>query len=329
MNVPSDREQTEERAAHWVLREDRGLAAQDLIALAGWLEESTANRLAYLRLKAGWQRMEKLAAMRNGECAELSAGRGNAKWRVCRAKPWRRGLAIAASILIAIAGGTGLFLYFGVPASVITYTTWKDERPVLHLPDGTKIQLNADTRVQANVTHGVRTVTLYRGEAYFEVVHDPARPFVVNVGNRRITDIGTKFSVRRDGDDIKVIVTEGQVKVDILGTPAATTPVFVNSGNEVLVRADQALVAPESLKDIDAALAWRAGVLTFDQDTLGDAANQFNRYNLRQIVVEGDARSIRIGGSFRGDNIDVFASLVQKALGLTVRYEDDRIIISK
>lgn len=317
MSVPSDREQTEEQAAHWVLREERGLAAQDRAALAGWLEESTANRLAYLRLQAGWQRTEKLAAIRNGECAQAAP------------RP-RHTLALAASIILAVlAVGAGLCLYLGMPASIITYTTRKGEHPVLHLADGTKIQLNADTRLQTNVTHGERVVTLDRGEAYFEVVHDPAHPFIVNAGNRRITDIGTKFSVRRDGDDIKVIVTEGQVKVDIVDTPATTTPVFANGGNEVLVRADQALVAPKSLKDMDAALGWRAGILTFDQDTLGDAADQFNRYNLRQIVVEGDARAIRIGGSFRGDNIDVFASLVQKALGLTVRYEDNRIIISQ
>ena len=59
----------------------------------------------------------------------------------------------------------------------------------------------------------VARIELASGEAYFDVVHDASRPFTVYAGNRRITDIGTKFSVFRNGDDVRVTVREGRVRV--------------------------------------------------------------------------------------------------------------------
>ena len=120
---------------------------------------------------------------------------------------------------------------------------------------------------------------LEHGEAYFDVVHDAQRPFVVIAGNRRITDIGTKFSVRRDGDDVKVIVTEGRVRVDIVDTGHAAAPVYAVGGNVVVAKSDETLVANASAKELDDQLSWRTDMLEFHQDTLADAAVQFNRYN--------------------------------------------------
>ncbi len=68
-------------------------------------------------------------------------------------------------------------------------------------------------------------MTLDAGEAYFEVVHDAQRPFVVYAGNRRITDLGTKFSVFRNGDDVRVVVREGRVQVEMLDASGSAAPV--------------------------------------------------------------------------------------------------------
>jgi transmembrane sensor len=316
--METEREQIEETAAHWVAREDRGLLPEENARLLAWLDAGAGHRLAYLRLKAGWQRTERLAAFKaSRQFPEDWVDRPRKRWII----------AAAAAILLA-AAGTGLWLHLRSP-SPVTYATQRGERPVLRLSDGTRIQLNTDTQVQTNVTRLIRTVTLERGEAYFDVVHDAKRPFVVIAGNRRITDIGTKFSVRHDGDDVKVIVTEGRVRVDIVNTPTPAAPVFADGGHVVVAKADETLVASKSLKEIDGDLAWRGGMLTFDEESLSDAAEQFNRYNRRQIVVKGSARDIRIGGSFRADNIDVFVLLVRNALGLKVTQEKEQIVISQ
>lgn len=311
--MSSGREGIEQEAATWVAREDRGLDPRESAALSAWLDASVAHRVAWLRLKAGWKCSERLGALRRTAQPPMSPD-------------WRRRAALAAGLLLAL--GAGLYFYLD-PLGPRTFTTHLGERPVLHLADGTRVQLNTNTQVKTDMTRATRTVTLERGEAYFEVVHDDKRPFVVYAGNRRITDLGTKFSVRRNGDDIRVVVTEGRVRVDVLNTPVPAAPVYANGGNIVLAKADETLVASKSLKDLEDELHWRSGMLTFDQETLASAAEQFNRYNTRQILVEGGARDIRIGGSFRADNIDVFATLVRNALGLKVTQDENRIVISE
>jgi transmembrane sensor len=183
--------------------------------------------------------------------------------------------------------------------------------------------------MHANVTATRRTVTLDAGEAYFDVVHDASRPFVVYAGNRRITDLGTKFSVFRNGDDVRVTVREGRVKVEILGQSAGRAPVVTDGGHEVVTKGGETLVFVKPDVDIANDLSWRSGMLVFNQQTLAEAAEQFNRYNERQILVEGNARKIRIGGSFKADNVEVFVLLLHRGFGLSVSDQGDRIVVSR
>ena len=63
--------------------------------------------------------------------------------------------------------------------------------------DGTRIELNTNTVLRARMTTAQRTVWLDKGEAYFQVKHDPAHPLTVIAGHR-VTDLGTEFLVRDD-----------------------------------------------------------------------------------------------------------------------------------
>jgi transmembrane sensor len=318
LNLVSQREDIEEQAARWVAREDRGLSPEEAAARDAWLAQETAHKMAYLRLQSGWQRTERLGAFR--PATSEVAGES---WLLRH-----RALVAAAAVLTLLTVGGGLYLR-PHQAPQQTYVARGNARPILHLADGTRIQLNADTQVRTDVTKAQRTVMLEHGEAYFDVVHDARRPFVVIAGNRRITDLGTKFSVRRDGDDVKVIVKEGRVRVDIVDTGQAAAPVYAVGGNVVVAKSDETLVANASAKELDDQLSWRTDMLEFHQETLAAAAAQFNRYNQVQIMVQGPARDIRIGGSFRADNVDVFVLLVRNALGLKVQRDEEKITISQ
>lgn len=307
----------EEQASHWLARENRGLDAESRGALDAWLEANTANRVAYLQLKAVWRRADRLAALRS---PSLSI------WRRVplrtTAPVWR----IAAVLALFIAVGAGaLFVY---NPFMNAYSTGIGETQIVRLSDGSRIQLNTNTSLATQVTNTTRTVRLDRGEAYFDVVHETNRPFVVVAGNRKITDIGTKFSVRREGEDVNVMVIEGRVSVETLNGegPAA----IIGKADDVLIsRRDGTLVAPQTPRTVAMALNWRNGLLAFDQETLADVAQEFNRYNHKQLVVVGKARNIRIGGTFRANNLDVFAALIQKGLRLKVEDNNNTITVSK
>jgi transmembrane sensor len=306
----------EQLASLWLAREDRGLTPEERLQLDAWLAESSLHHVSYLRLKASWRRADRLAAL----------GAGIARPPEQRVSRATRLAAMAAAVAV-------LFWSAAYVAHRLddgrTYTTAVGGRQVVQLADGTRMELNTNTRVRAQVTDSLRRITLDAGEAYFEVVHDARRPFVVYAGSRRITDLGTKFSVFRDGDDVRVVVREGRVQVETIGMPDAAAPVMADAGREVLVREAQILVTPKPDEELANGLSWRNGLLVFRQQTLAEAAEQFNRYNDRQIFVAGSARKIRIGGSFKANNLDVFVQLLHDGFGLSVSDQGDRIVVSR
>lgn len=320
-------DETEMMAAAWLAREDRDLTPAEAVALQQWLADSTLNRVAYLRLKASWQRADRLSALKNpissaAEPSDFLAG----FLAGLLARP-RLIAAIAASLLLLAAGAGGWRLWHGPSEQV--FATAVGKMQAVRLADGSRMELNTNTRVRTDVTAARRIVTLDSGEAYFDVVHDAARPFVVYAGNRRITDLGTKFSVFRNGDDVRVTVQEGRVKVDVLDRPAVDAPVVAEAGHTVMAKGSETLVFSKPDTDIDNGLAWRSGMLVFNQQTLADAAEQFNRYNSRKLIVEGKARRIRIGGSFKADNVEVFVLLLHRGFGLSVDNQGTRIVVSR
>ncbi len=320
----------EARAALWVVRrEEPGWTPADEAALAAWLDESMTHKAAYWRLEHGWREADRIAAL--GDLTALPADQGRFGWHA-----WWRPVAIAASLLLAVGLGT-LFLMPGAPgggseaAAQLRYATAVGARQSLALPDGSRVELNTDTIVRSGVTPERREIWLDRGEAYFEVAHAAEHPFVVHAGPRTITVLGTKFLVRRDGDRVSVSVVEGRVRVDQVGTPrdggrASTT---ITGGDVALAEGASTLVTTNAAERVEHALSWRQGMLSFDRATLAEAAAEFNRYNVRKLVVDDpETAAIRIGGTFQSNNIDAFVRLLHGAYGLRIEVRGDQTRIS-
>src|SRR5690606_17527285 len=107
-------------------------------------------------------------------------------------------------------------------------------------------------------------------EAYFEVAREPERPFVVYAGGRRVTVLGTKFSVRLDTDAnrIQLAVTEGRVKLEELRAKEPAPPLIAVGGDKVIAEGASMRVAARSTESVSRELSWREGLLRFDQTTL-------------------------------------------------------------
>jgi transmembrane sensor len=177
-------------------------------------------------------------------------------------------------------------------------------------------------------------VELKHGEAFFEVSKDPTRPFIVRAGDKRVVAVGTKFSVRRDGDDIEVIVTEGKVRVE--DGPAAqssrangSAEVFLTPGS--IARASEAgvLVQRKTLPEAEEQLSWRTGVLMFRNQSLQEAIVEFNRYNARKIVIQDPAvASLKIEGNFRATNVEAFVRLLESGFSVRAQVGPDQIVLT-
>jgi transmembrane sensor len=195
------------------------------------------------------------------------------------------------------------------------------------LPDGSTVELNTSTVIHAGVSNTTRDVWLDHGEAFFSVRHLQL-PFVVHAGSRLVTVLGTKFSVSREGDLVRVSVVQGTVRVSDANATDPNPEATITRGDFLETASGSTLVVQNAEDRIERSLAWREGMLEFEQTPLADAAEQFNRYNQRKLIVTGSAAALPIGGSFRISNVEAFARLLHDAYGLHVEYTPTEMKIS-
>lgn len=317
--------QVADRAAAWLIRQEDGdWSDEDQAAFDAWLAQSDAHKAAYWRLEHSWRQADRVRAL--GAPVEPAGAR-----RVPR-RPWKPA-AVAASLLAVVVFGAAQLGGWGGPSGSppVRYATSTGGHETVRLADGSRIELNTRTSVRAGVSPRGREAWLDSGEALFEIAPDPERPFIVHAGPRTVTVLGTVFSVRRDHDRVTVSVLEGRVRIDDAADPAgaASGSATLVGGMTAISRGGSTLVTQRSVERVQNALAWRDGMLVFDQTTLADVAAEFNRYNTQSIVVtDPETAAIRIGGAFQAANVEAFVRLLRDAYGLKVVREGDVIKIS-
>lgn len=305
----------EEQAAHWLLRqEEANWSDEDKVAFDAWIEASTLHRVAFYRLEHGWRRADRLAALKHSVMP-------NHRLHLSLMRIGQ--VAAAASIVAALLVGT-LTLRGDPQVSSRTYMTELGARSSYPLDDGSQVELNTDSQLRTELSAKSRSAWLGKGEVYFQIAHDPDRPFVIHAGKQLVTVLGTKFSVRLDGDHVTVAVLEGRVQVGAKASLAIATP-----GDVVFTQGDNAVVLHGPVDRVAAALSWREGVLTFDRATLADVAREFNRYNRKKLVVDpATTATIHVGGTFDAENVDAFVRLMQQAYRLTIEDDGSTVKIS-
>ncbi len=306
-------------AAEWLAKRDRGhWSAEDQSALDAWLAESTSHTVAYWRLDAAWNRTDRLGALRQQKVEAMAAKRAPVWPLVFR--------TAAALVLVTILGLAGTQFLHKHADTTRSYATRIGGRETIAFADGSKIELNTDTAIRARMTSAERTIWLDRGEAWFDVRHDPAHPFVVYAAGRRITDLGTKFLVRRNAKTLEVALVKGSVRVGE-GHGASR---LLKPGDVAVASAESMVITKKSAHELSNELSWRHGVLVFDNASLADVAAELNRYNRQKLVIaDEDAAKLAVVGSFRTDDVQGFTDIVRAVFKLHVENEGTRIVISR
>ncbi|MBS0420066.1 MAG: FecR domain-containing protein [Proteobacteria bacterium] len=337
-------------AGDWLARRDSGdWSGADQMRLEEWLEESVLHRVTYLRLEHVWERSQRLRALGTGKPdggppppgawvfspffdphpAQAAVRNPDHFKPAVSRRPsrilWAGGSA-AACVLLAVL----LAVSWNLGSRGASYRTPVGGIALIPLADGSKVTLNTDSRIHVSVTDHERRVELEQGEAYFEVAQDTRRPFVVRAGDKRVIAVGTRFSVRRNGDDVDVIVTEGRVRLE--GAPVAqlqkSAPELLSAGMVARAGDSGVLLENGTPTEAEESLSWREGVLVFREMTLAQAVAEFNRYNTRKIVIaDPHAADFRVAGSFRADNVDAFLRLIERGYPLRVERHEDRYIL--
>jgi len=335
----------EKAAADWITRIDRGLTAEEAVQFAAWEAADPRHAAELVHMIGIWRLLD--TADEVPEVMQLvPAVEARVARRVTR-RQWRplafaagglaAGLALVATLSpgpTSSKPGDATPLTAASAPGARSYQVLPSTAQRLTLADGSLVELRADSQVETAFSPGERRVWMVRGEAYFTVAKDPARPFVVQAGNVAVRAVGTAFNVRLAPATVEVLVTEGQVRVheaatsaSLLASAASTTsppnaplPVL-SAGQRIVVPASARAAGPTlvaTAEETERALAWRSAQLVFDRTTLEDAVAAFNSFNRRQLSLGDSAlRTRRLGGTFRADNIDAFVRLLETGFDLS------------
>ncbi len=289
-----------EEASGWYFRlQAEDVSAAEMDAFAAWLGQGQAQDEA-------WQEVQ---AMLGGlrEPARQVRRAEQAAWR----KPalrWRR-WACAAAVLLAV--GLTVQNTPWLDRLRADYATGTGESRTIELADGSHVQLNTDSAVQIRMSAGERQVRLLRGEGFFEVTKDPARPFVVQSGEGWVKVVGTQFSVARRDAQTRVQVAQGKVQV----SAGSGAPVYLEPGRAVEYQGRQ--LAEAHGFDPASGFAWRQRQLVFRQQPLSEVVSELNRYWPGKTLVLGDAlRNRVVSGVFEIDKPDAVIKALEYTLNL-------------
>lgn len=307
---------------------ESGSATEDDVSR--WIGADPQRIIAYERVAAWSGRLDRLAVLRPRNAADIDAdllapGRAGPRLPAfLLGRPALGGLAALAAAAIGLA----LFL----PSHLAEVTTGVGERRLIALEDGSTIELNTASVVSVNFKDSAREVSLRAGEAMFNVAKDAARPFRVLTRDRVITAVGTAFSVRREGQETRVVVSEGTVAVSLLGEGRSATQgkTYLVAGTSAKFSEGAADAARLSAQELAGRLAWRNGYVSFDGEALSAAIEEFNRYQRQGIVVADDIRGIRIGGYFKVSDREGFVRALASAFGIeAVRLTDGTVLLQR
>lgn len=306
-----------EAASAWCLALAEGeLSPGEQARFSAWLQANAANRAAFEDAAAVWDGVVEISlspsslALRREALAAFAQQR---RGRRGRGRAWSIGriAAVLVAGLMLLGGGSWWLLR---PSVLQTGT---GERRVVMLDDGSRVSMDAATRIRVQYSGHRRRLWLDRGRAKFDVAHDADRPFTVSAAGKLVRATGTQFSVELLGGDIRVVLYEGRVVVRaeagqdraLVGreNPAAGSAQAVLSPGQELVSPAAASTLKVAATDPVRSLAWEAGQLIFVDEPLASAVERVNRYaGARLVVDDAKAAEVRVDGVFAAGDNDAF-----------------------
>lgn len=312
-------------AAAWFTRlNNRTISHADLIDFRRWRAEP-AHASAYAEIERLWGRSASLADDPDIIAAIQAADRHQtlAQWL---AGLWRA-LVSRPVIGVGIALATGLLALLVAPSVLPpAYTTAVGEQRTVRLADGSRVQLDTNSKIRVRLSPGRREIQLVRGQAMFEVARDAARPFVVRAAETRVQALGTRFDVQLVGDGVRVILLEGRVEVT---EPSIGKTWALEPGEQLMSAAAASVVQnrPERV-DVAAETSWTRGQLVFRDMRLTDAIAQVNRYSRAPIRLRSAALADeRVSGVFDADDTEAFLAAITELHPLARSTGSDGAII--
>jgi transmembrane sensor len=228
----------------------------------------------------------------------------------------------------------------------MTAQTSKGQTYQFTLPDGTKVWLNADSKLEfsSNLSKGNTRIVKLQGEAYFEVSKvlmkeqglrskEKRLPFIVMSNGQQVEVLGTHFNVNAYADEgnTKTTLLEGLVQVTSQQKPG---DVIGKGFSEVLKPGQQTVLTANKLDvitaSIEQSIAWKNGQFAFEKQSLQEIMRCLSRWYDVEVVFEPGFKSMPFTGSVsRFKNISTVLNLLELTGKVHFRIEGRRVTVMK
>lgn len=309
MTADATHDQVEKEAADWFARLNKlSITTKALEDFHAWRRDP-AHDAAYERIEALWEtagRLSKHPDTARDIAAAIARGRRRRRFAWLRSRPTQVGIGLAA---VATAAALAFAFTLERPEP---YSTGLGEQRLVSLVDGSRLRLDTSTEVRVTFKPDGRQVELVRGQAFFDVAHDAARPFVVVAGDQSIRALGTRFDVRKEAGDVRVTLVQGAVEVSRQSDGATWR---LAPGQALAARGR--VVDPPRAVDVPTVTSWTSGRLVFRSTPLAEAVAEVNRYSADKIVLEtAQLQSVPVSGVFDVGDTRAFVSAVSELFNL-------------
>lgn len=273
-----------DEAADWLMQLCAGASDEERRACERWSKRSSEHARA-------WARAQLLLDKLGGLPSSLAMPALNREPAVGR----RAAITRLAAILAIAPASWGIWKLIDAQDWMADCRTAVGEQRVMHLADNSEVTLNTATAFNVHFNASLRNINLRNGEILVQTAREAAamyRPFSVNTTQGRMEALGTRFSVRVEGDSTHLAVLEGAVRI----TPT------LNAKQQILHAGRQVTFTQEAIGEIRAAdevvLAWTRGMLVADSMRLADFAAELSRYRSGIVQVDPAIAHIRVAGAF-------------------------------
>jgi transmembrane sensor len=330
-------------AAAWLMMLDSDdCNPADRIAFARWLGEDPTHQWAFEELSAIWARLHTLSEVKSRiddsnivrlpvphttpDISMDSPGGG-------RKNSWS---VLAASLLVIV----GIVADISARVPVEAYSTAYGETRDVMLSDGSRVELNAQSKLEFIVDDKQRRLRMTDGEAVFHIAGDQ-RPFIVEADRGSAAALGTTFSVKADADVFEVTVIDGRVAVRTDDSKPPLTEfdhvesfnfgdvtALLDAGQRFEISGDSPHYRISAADDLDQELSWRQGWVVIDNQPLGRVVHTMRRYSRTSIhIADSLLDDVRVSGKFNIGDVDSFLSLLTEKYDIIVDRSDTHWII--
>ena len=237
--------------------------------------------------------------------------------------------AVAASIALLIVAGTLAWNNYSVP-EIMVYQTKYGQLQNIVLPDGSKVTLNANSRLEVNQKwsdEATREVKL-TGEAYFEVEKKPKtkQKFVVHTSELDVVVLGTSFDVNDRNIQTSVALKEGSVRIELTHKNQV---VLMKQGELVeFTKADNSLVKKDGTSE--RFYAWKDNKLVFENTSIREVASLIQEnYGLKVSFANEALSKRKISGTIPNDNLELLLNSLETIFSIKIKKENEQLIFEK